>query len=76
MEGQGINNPNAAFGDVLRSTNLWLVLAALGAALLAGGQIAFLLNLLKLARTHSEPFRRSTVAFLSGNDAPSVGVKR
>jgi cytochrome c oxidase cbb3-type subunit 1 len=76
VQGQGINDPNVTFHDVLRSTNIWLILAALGGALIAAGQVAFLLNLVKLARTHSEPFRRSAIAFVTGNDAPIAGVKR
>lgn len=76
VQGQGINNPNAAFHDVVQSTRLWLGLAALGTALVAAGQAAFLVNLFKLVHKHYEPVRRSTAAFLTGTDAPNAGVKR
>jgi cytochrome c oxidase cbb3-type subunit 1 len=74
-EGAAINNPQALFHDVVSAAKPWLVLAALGSAAIAAGQIAFLVNLLKLLHTYGEPFRRSTIAFVIGTDTRKVEVR-
>jgi cytochrome c oxidase cbb3-type subunit 1 len=75
-EGVAINNPHALFHDVISSAKPWLILAALGSALIAAGQIAFLLNLHKLLHGYLDHYRVSTIAFVTGADTGKVEVPR
>lgn len=75
-EGSAINHAQTTFHDVIGSAKPWLILAVLGSALIAAGQVAFLLNLFKLLREYCEPYRQSTVAFVTGTDAGKVEVRR
>lgn len=59
LQGAGMNNPEMAFVDVVRSTLPWLVGASLGWMILLVGHIAFAWNLISLvsARTISDENR-------------------
>ncbi|HEY0457087.1 MAG TPA: cbb3-type cytochrome c oxidase subunit I [Verrucomicrobiae bacterium] len=75
VQGGQINSAAVPFHEIVSATSIWVGLANLGGLLIAVGQVAFFLNVFKLAFQYSHPFRKTAFNFVTGAPANRVEVR-